>query len=289
MKRYYTSWRAFIWIIPLILLNSCGSSKQIVVPAGKASLNKRQFLSAYSAMKDYPVVDASGKLTIVTDGKKDISLGNIGFRWSLERDKAFVLSLRPVSIFEVGRLTIANGSLLVLDRMGKHAFLEERLENSSMFLKNIVGIDTNIFKTMVQNQPFGLISMGNEALQRMQFSKDGKYYTLTESLGPGGHRITHTFDAALNLIESQVSIVNKAEVKISYWDFIQMDTEQKLRPVPSVIRIDIEIFGKPSDNYHLQMNLERMKQTFSQKIDTEIPRGYHRVTLMELIELISSL
>lgn len=289
MKRYYPSWRVLVWIIPLILLNSCGTSKQIVVPVGKATLNKRQFLSAYSVIKDYPIVDASGKLTIVTDGKKDISLGNIGFRWSLERDKAFVLSLRPMSIIEVGKITIANGSLLVLDRMGKHAFLEERLDNSSMFLKNIVGIDTNIFKAMVQNQPFGLISMGNEALQRMHFSKDAQYYTLTESLGPGGHKITHTFDAALNLVESHVSIVNKAEVKISYWDFIQMDTEQRLRPVPSVIRIDVEIFGKPSDNYHVQMNLDHMKQTFSQKIETDIPRGYHRVTLMELIELISSL
>lgn len=276
-------------VIALSLLSSCGASKQIVVPIGRANLSKKQFLGAYQSMKDYPIVDASGKMTIVSDGKKDISLGNIGFRWSLEREKAFVLSVRAMSIIEAARLTVASGKVLVINRLGKQAFLEENLNNSSLLLKNVVGFDTNILKAAVQNQPFGLISIGSDALQRMHFSKDDKYYVFTEKLRTGGHQITHTFDAALNLIESHVLIANKAEVKISYWDFMRLDNQHNVRPIPSVIRIDVETMTKPSESYHLQLNLERIKDSFSQSIETEIPRGYKRVSLMELIEMISSI
>lgn len=287
-KRINMVW-GVAFLAALLLLSSCGASKQIVMPVGKANLNKRQFLGAYQAMKDYPIVDASGKMTVVTDAKKDISLGNIGFKWSLERDKAFVLSIRAMSIIEAARLTVSDGKVLVLNRMGKQAFLEENLTNSSLLLKNVVGFDTNILKAAVQNQPFGLMSIGSDALQRMNFSKDDKYYTLTEKMRSGGHQVTHTFDAALNLIESHVLIADKAEVKISYWDFVKLDNQQNIRPVPSVIRIDVETMSKPSESYHLQLNLERIKDSFSQNIDTEIPRGYKRVTLMELLEMLSSL
>lgn len=289
MKIQNNRWWVLAFVSTLLLLGACKSSKQIVVPLGKATLNKRQFIGAYQSMKEYPIVDANGKFTIITEGKKNINLGNIGFRWSLERDKAFVFSLRPMSIMEAGKLSIDNQRLLILDRMGKHAFMEENLGNSLLLLKNVVGINTNIFKALIQNQPFELYDVGSHSLQRMDFRKDGKHYFLTDALRPGGHRIVHTFDAALNLVESRVTIVNKAEVKISYWDFVRLDDQPNYRPVPSVIRIDVETMDIPANGYHLQMNLDRLKQTFSQKVETEIPRGYKQVTLVELIDLISSL
>lgn len=272
-----------------LIFNGCGANKQILIPSGRAVLNKKAFLSAYGAMKEYPIVDANGKATLITHGNKDISIGNIGIRWSLERDHAFVLSVRPMAIMEIGRLTVTGEKMMVVDKVGRHVFLEEDLGSSALFLRNVVGINTDIFKAMVQNEPFGLIGTGAESLGRMDFKKDGKYYTLTDGLRPGGHRIIHTFDAALNLIETQMTIVDKAEVKITYRDFVRMDSDLNYRPVPSVVRIDIETKEKPYDHYHLQINLERMRQNFSQKIDTDLPKGYKRVTLLELIELISSI
>lgn len=54
-------------------------------------LSKRQFLQAYNALHPSAAVEASGILQLYEDSKEVESR----IKWSLERDKSFVLSVRP--------------------------------------------------------------------------------------------------------------------------------------------------------------------------------------------------
>ena len=269
-----------------LLIQSCGGGKSIVRATGEANLSKRQFLQLQSKQLAPRMVDGSGKGTIIAYGKQDINLGGIDVRWSLERNKAFVLSARAMGLMEVGRLTIADGELLLLDRLGRHAFKVEDLSGKTLFLEDVVGVNTNILKAFVQHEPFGLQSAGRESLQRMSFKRTREHYIFTDQLRRGGHKIEHSFDAAMNLIQSRLELADKAIVLMTYDHFVLLDGSNKYRPVPTKMRLDVETKGVPSNHIHLQIDLNKVKGTFSQKRSTAIPRGYERVTLIQLLKML---
>lgn len=270
----------------LLLIQSCGGGKSIVQATGEANLSKKQFLKLQSQQVAPPEVDGSGKATIIAYGKQDINLGGIDVRWSLEREKTFVLSARAMGIMEVGRLTIDKRELLLLDRMGRHAFKVDNLAEQTLFLENVVGINTDILKAFVQHEPFGLQSMGRESLQRMRFKRTQKQYIFTDQLRKGGHKVEHTFDAAMNLIQSRLELPSHATVVMTYDHFVLLDGTQTYRPVPTKMRLDIDINSIPSQHIHLQIDLNKAKSGFSQKVSTAIPRGYEQVTLIDLIRML---
>lgn len=280
-----------ITTILLIGLSACGAKRSVVHQKGEfGEFSKREFIDRYTALQTYPLLDARGALTLWTEGRKEnINISGVGMRWTLERDRAFELSVRPMSFMEVGKLTIRDNRVLVLDRMNKVAFLEEDALRTLRTLITTVGVDPLILKAVVQNDPFGFVSSGVGVLERMRYKRESQVYTFTDQLRPGGNKIVHTFDASLNLISSSIHIADKADVLISNYEFIQVGGVEGRRALPTRIQMEVKTLGKQPQHFLLHFGLQRVTEKASTDFSTDLPNGYKRIGLTDLIDILSSL
>lgn len=276
----------------LLALASCGTSQRVLTqaPMGRSTLSQREFIQKYKSLQEYATVSARGDVTLYGEGgRKEFNLVGIGMRWYLERDRAFELSVRPMSFMEVGKLTVMDDKVLLEDRINKMYYYQSATRRSLGSLITFVGLDPKMAESMIQHRPFGFVDYGVSALERMKFVRDAGGYSFTDELRPGGNRIVHHFDSALNLTSSSLVVVGKGEILVTYSDFVTVGSATGMRPLPSKIQIEGKSIGPSPQHYMVHFALDRIDVDKRQKVSMSPQRGYRSVTLEDIISILSKL
>lgn len=253
-------------------------------------LSERQFIQAYKAMREYPVINARGAVSLYIDyGEKELNLSGIGMRWYLERDKGFEVSVRPISFVEAGRLSVADDQVLLVDRMNKLYYHQRDARRSIGSLITFAGMDPKMAEAAIQHRPFGFVESGVSALERMRFSREPGGYTFKDELRPGGNSIAHHFDTALNLVSTSVVIPGKGEALITYSDFVTVGDSKGMRPIPTAIKIEAKSSDPAGKHVMVHFTLERVDVEKRQKISTTPEADYRSVTLEDIMTILGKL
>ncbi len=278
------------FLLVALALTSCGTSTRSVSSVGDGQLSKQQFIQAYKAMKEYPLINARGTLSLyVDDGAKELNLPNIGMRWYLERDKGLEVSVRPISFVEVGRLSVARNEVLLIDRMNKLYYHQRDARRSIGSLITFAGMDPMMAVAAIQHRPFGFVESGVSALERMRFSREKGGYTFKDELRPGGNSISHYFDAGLNLVSTSVVLPGKGEALISYSDFVRVGERKEMRPIPTAIQIEAKSSEPSGKHIMVHFALEKVEVEKQQEISTTPQADYRSVTLEDIINILRKL
>lgn len=273
-----------------MILGSCGTSTRSVSTVGSGQLTERQFINAYQAMREYPLINARGTISLYADyGDKILNLPGIGMRWFLERDNSFEISIRPVSFIEAGRLSATNDEILLQDRMNKLYYHQRSARRSLGSLVTLAGLDPQMAEAVIQHRPFSFVEIGVGALERMRFSHEKGGYTFKEELRPGGNRIVHHFDAALNLISTSVVLPGKGEALISYADFVTVGASKGMRPIPSSIQIEAKSAEPSGKHVMVHFSLDKVDVEKRQEVSTSPSADYRSVTLEDIISILGKL
>lgn len=273
-----------------MLFTSCGTSTKSVRTIGNGQLSERQFIQAYKSMRDFPLINAQGTITLYVDyGEKELNLPRLGMRWYLERDKSFEVSVRPISFMEAGRLSIAQDEILLVDRMNKLYYHQRDARRSLGSLITFAGMDPKMAESVIQNRPFSFIESGVPALERMRFSREKDGYSFKDELRPGGNRIAHHFDASLNLVSTSVVLPGKGEALITYSDFVTIGSAQGMRPIPTIIQIEAKNSGPSGKHVMVHFSLERVDVKKQQEVTTTPSAGYRSISLEEIIKILGKL
>lgn len=277
-------------LVLTIGLASCGTSMRSISTVGSGQLTQRQFIQAYKAMTEYPIINAKGAISLYIDyGEKELNLSGIGMRWYLERDKGFEVSVRPLSFMEAGRLSVAQDEVLLVDRMNQMYYHQRGVRRNLGSLVSFVGLDLKMVESAIQHRPFGFVESGASALERMRFTRTEGGYTFKDELRPGGNSITHHFDAGLNLVSTSVVIPGKGEALMTYSDFVTVGERKGMRPIPSTIQMEVKSTGASAKHAMIHFSLERIDTTKAQEVSTTPPSGYNNVTLEDIINILSKL
>lgn len=269
-------------ILLMLLLAGCGTTKRIGTgTAGMELLSKGDFLDRYETMSEPSVVDARGKVSANLNGKEF----NVATRWSLEYGKAFVLSLRPLGIMEIGRLTVVPEKVVVLDRANRQgievddpiALIEQELD--------LRGASPKVLSALVHHRPFSFKEEGGTVLKKMKFtiSEEGNYLFSEKK---GKEEITHIFDRGLNLIRSSITSSGVQIGEMLYSDFVSVTAGT--RPYPTKMELKVDDLGG-ARIMSVLFRLDQPSTRISQDVDTTLPSNYKRISPSQLKDLINDL
>lgn len=274
----------------LLLLSGCGSSRKMIqqIAGHYPHLTKSQFIEVYSQKQEYPSIAARGRVSLNIDlPEKQIQLNGIGIRWYQAPDKGFELSIRPIGFMEVGRLTIADDTVLVLNRLNKYYLLQEEAHRKLASQLPIPGIDPIILQAMIENKPFNFVEVGPTALRRMEMKQTDEGYLFSSQLRPGGNQIKLLFDTALNLTLSTIIVPGKGQLQVIYDRFVHLRMGQEIRPLPTLL--EIEFKGNVEQYGFIRFDLQDMEEAKPRTWETTPPAQYERVTLRDIYKIILSL
>lgn len=208
-------------------------------------------------------------------------------RYSLVRDSAFVLSARLLGLMEVARITVDEERLLVLDRVGKRTFYAEDATLLYGTIEGLTGYSPMVLKYIVQQQPFSLQGRG---VEQMKFSKTEQHYKLEEHDRRSGAVVTHLFSPQLTLIESRVMVPGVVELLVNYSEYVHLPQPLQSAPVAQHTTILLRLLRESEvQSMRLSLVLKEPTGQLSQKIDTTLPNGYHRLTVKELVQMVRNL
>lgn len=289
-------WHSLLLVVLVItFLGACKSSKGVQTHGRHehSVYDKQQFIRAYGALQDYPIVHARGTVSIFVENERNnahVRLKDIGMRWYLERGKAYELSVRPFSVMEVGRLTVAEDQVLALDRMNQLYFHMPNVATKLQQMIGVVGVDPRVLEAVVSYTPFNFVEQGASALGRMDFKREESGYLFRDEIRRGKCRLEHHFDRGLNLQSSHLVIEGVAEVMVSYSDYIHVDnTASSYRPLPTSMQIELKLGASDPALYMLHFRLKQVEVDRQKSIDLTPPLGYRQVQWSDLLELIAKL
>lgn len=278
------------WSLLLPLLSGCGSSRKMIqqVAGHYNHLSKSQFIEVYSQKQEYPSIAARGRVSLNIDlPAKQIQLNGIGIRWYQAPGQGFELSIRPLGFLEAGRLTVADDTVLALDRLNKYYFLQEEAHRKLASQLPIPGIDPIILQAMIENKPFNFVEIGPTALRRMEMKRTEEGYLFSSQLRPGGNQIKLLFDTALNLTLSTIIVPGKGQLQVIYDRFVHLRMGQEIRPLPTLL--EIEFKGNAEQYGFIRFDLQDMEEAKPRTWETTPPAQYERVTLRDIYKIIQSL
>lgn len=274
----------------LLLLSSCGTSRKAIqqIAGHYPHLTKSQFIELYSQKQEYPSIAARGRVSLNIDlPEKQIQLNGIGIRWYQAPGKGFELSIRPIGFMEAGRLTVADDTVLALDRLNKYYFLQEEAHRKLASQLPIPGIDPIILQAVIENKPFNFVEVGPTSLRRMEMKRTEEGYLFSSQLRPGGNQIKLLFDTALNLIVATIIVPDKGQLQVIYDRFVHLRMGQEIRPLPTLL--EIEFKGNAEQYGFIRFDLQDMEESKPRTWETTPPAQYKRVTLQDIYKIIQSL
>lgn len=274
----------------LLLLSSCGTSRKAIqqIAGHYPHLTKSQFIELYSQKQEYPSIAARGRVSLNIDlPEKQIQLNGIGIRWYQAPGKGFELSIRPIGFMEAGRLTVADDTVLALDRLNKYYFLQEEAHRKLASQLPIPGIDPIILQAVIENKPFNFVEVGPTSLRRMEMKRTEEGYLFSSQLRPGGNQIKLLFDTALNLIVATIIVPYKGQLQVIYDRFVHLRMGQEIRPLPTLL--EIEFKGNAEQYGFIRFDLQDMEESKPRTWETTPPAQYKRVTLQDIYKIIQSL
>ena len=260
-------------IVCMVLLASCGTTRQNVRTVGsRPALTKREFIERYRQLEDPTPRDAKGKISLSTKGESR----SIGIRWTMARDKGFALSIRPMGLLEVARMTITPRRIVLLDRTSKEAFVSEDPDELSELFKDLTGYKSSMLNGVLTNTPFSTQEVGADALEKMKMSIENGLYHFYQKKGK--IEISHFFDADMNLVETGLTVGGKDIGRVTYRDFEREGVGYKSFPTG----IDLLLLFTKTPT-QLTINLDRSSQKRVESIDDSVPKGYRRLGLLSVI------
>lgn len=274
----------------LLLLSSCGTSRKAIqqIAGHYPHITKSQFIELYSQKQEYPSIAARGRVSLNIDlPEKQIQLNGIGIRWYQAPGQSFELSIRPLGFLEAGRLTVADDTVLALDRLNKYYFLQEEAHRKLASQLPIPGIDPIILQAMIENKPFNFVEVGPTSLRRMEMKRTEEGYLFSSQLRPGGNQIKLLFDTALNLIVATIIVPDKGQLQVIYDRFVHLRMGQEIRPLPTLL--EIEFKGNAEQYGFIRFDLQDMEESKPRMWETTPPAQYKRVTLRDIYKIIQSL
>ena len=274
----------------LLLLSGCGSSRKMIqqIAGHYPHLTKSQFIEVYSQKQEYPSIAARGRVSLNIDlPGKQIQLNGIGIRWYQAQGKGFELSIRPLGFLEAGRLTVADDTVLALDRLNKYYFLQEEAHRKLASQLPIPGIDPIILQAVIENKPFNFVDVGPTALRRMEMKQTEEGYLFSSQLRPGGNQIKLLFDTALNLSSATITVPGEGELQATYDRFTHLRMGGEMRPLPTLIQLEFR--GGPERYGLIRFDLQDMEEVKPRMWETTPPAQYKRFTLQDIYKIIQSL
>lgn len=274
----------------LLLLSGCGSSRKAIqqVAGHYTHLTKSQFIELYSQKQEYPSIAARGRVSLKIDlPEKQIQLNGIGIRWYQAPGKGFELSIRPIGFMEAGRLTVADDTVLALDRLNKYYLLQEEAHRKLSSYLPIPGIDPMILQAVIENKPFNFVEIGATALRRMEMKRTEEGYLFSSQLRPGGNQIKLLFDTALNLSSATITVPGEGELQATYDRFTHLRMGGEMLPLPAIIQIEFR--GGPERYGLIRFDLQDMEESKARTWETTPPAQYQRISLQDIYKIIQSL
>lgn len=271
--------QSLLLIALLYLLTGCGTRRYI--GQEHAGLHKQAFIQQYEAKgAALTQLDARGKIALFLPppSAEEIS---VSMRWSYKAQELFVLSLRPLGLIEVGRLSVTPDRLVAIDRTGRRGSVIDNPGQTAGELLAPYGIDVQLLSALAAHQPFTPTRLGIEALKDMHYSltERGEYRF---SYNKGGNEISHLFDRQLNLIESIIAHRGKEVGRVSYGAFTLV--QNGMRPYPTEITLESLSSEHP---VKVVVTLMSFGDQISQQPDHSLPGGYTQLSLQEVINLLT--
>lgn len=268
---------------------SCGSVRpqKSTRPGDGTMLTKGEFISKFGQRSLPIAIEGRGDLYLQSSGKEVSS----GIRVTFAPSQYFELSVRPLGMIEVGRVTIdAKRGLLVLDRVNRRGFREERLEYWSKEAERRLGIDPRILRSVIHNEPFDAHQSGWRVLQGMKMDYVGRrYHFFTER---NGMQIMHYFSLAGDLVESSFVIPGQATITARYTDFTTLTSDPTHRPYPQMTEVKVNSVGSTKPGVHsLTVQFSRINTLDAPqpREDLSIPSGYKEIGIEELLKVLKAL
>lgn len=262
-----------------LCLHSCGSAPKRVRSTGEsASLSKSEFIQRYASLVSPIKVDTKGRITFFSKGKSQ----GATVRWHYVEHKGFSLSLRPMGLIEIARLTVTPNRIILLDRTAKEAFVSTTPQEVSDLIQDITGYDASSLSALVTNQPFSTGNSGVRALQEMKIKIErGRYcfYQTKKELD-----LRHYFDAQQNLIESIIAINGREIARINYSNFVKQTHGSRSYPA----NIDLQINWNESP-IHLNVRLDKPGTITNKEIEEVVPDGYKHMGLLRVVKKVREL
>lgn len=124
----------------------------------------------------------------------------------------------------------------------------------------------------------------------MKFSKTEQHYKLEEHDRRSGAVVTHFFSLQLTLIESRVMVPGVVELLVNHRSTCICHSHFQSAPWHSIPLFCSACLGESGrQSMRLSLVLKEPTGQLSQKIDTTLPNGYHRLTVKELVQMVRNL
>lgn len=277
MNRSIITYKTLAFIVLIVLLSACKSSKTILGTSGNVEKKAHEQLvdDILKAETDYKTI--SGKISLeMVSGNKNSGM-KVNSQLKIVRDDVIQLSVRaPFINTEVFRLDITPDSVFIIDRMAKRYGAEDlkRLakENNIQFnYANMQSLFTNALfipgRESVTNSDYGnyKIELKSGAYNLTTTDKSGMMYDFVVN---ATDRITSTTISGNN---------NKYSLEWNYSDFIQ-DAEFIY---PTLMSAKISVDKK---RVGLNMSYSRLDINKDLKVDRNLPANYQRVPIVDILK-----
>lgn len=276
-------------LLVVALLSSCGIFRKLSgeKPLTSPFITDRQM--AIDAINNQPKVEkleGRGGIAIKT------SKNNVSSRCVLHvsKDEYASLSVRPLGLIEVGRLTITPKKLLVVDRFNKQAFRTSVGVATNIFSQIFAGWDLAALQCMLLAQPFTPSKQGAEAIDGMEYVPNSSGFTLTKKEGKVVVRLDYSPLPAPRLREAHIYYGSKVERVLSCFYERYQPVGQSDIFFPKIITLktypDRDIKEQTLVTLTLDKTLEKLP---AEAPSTDIPKGYRSVSWAEVISMIKEL
>ncbi|MDO4790525.1 MAG: DUF4292 domain-containing protein [Porphyromonas sp.] len=273
----------------VMLLSSCGIFRKLSgdKPLSSPFVTDRQMaIEAINSQPQVEILEGRGGIAIKT------SKSNVSSRCVLHvsKDQYASLSVRPLGLIEVGRMTITPKKLLVVDRFNKQAFRTSVGVATNMFSMIFAGWDLAALQCILLAQPFTPSKQGEKAIAGMEYVPNASGFTLTKKEGKVVVRLDYSPLPAPRLREAHVYYGSKVERVLScFYDRYQpIGQSETFFPKKITIKTypDREEKAQSLITLTLDKTLEKLP---AEAPSTDIPKGYRSVSWAEVISMIKDL
>ena len=260
------------------LLAACGSTRKTAEVPMIGGLTGTDYLE--QVIRLAPTWQCvSGKVALKLDmGQKGTTQVNATLR--MKRDEAIQLSVAPLLGIEVARLEISPDGILLLDRINKR-YVRVGFQEISNWAK--ADLDYNILQCLFLNELFlpGKSRLQPEDADAFHIEVSEEYAAVQVA---ASRTLDYSFRTAVThpqLLRSDIAVRKTPYgLQWSYADFAELDGRQFPR------HMLLSVTGS-SDPVSLDMRFSRLNVQANWEARTEIPSRYDRVTLEDILKLLS--
>lgn len=268
----------FLFILLLLVaFVGCKSKRDIITTGGslKQKTEKQLFADVLDEQLSYKTITA--KVSLEFSGES-LSGMKVNSQLKMIKDEAIQLSLRaPFINTEVFRVNITPTTISVVDRLSK-IYAQESIEGLGAG-KNILFNFENL-QALFTDQLFypgkKTLSKNNFNLYRIK-EQDDMFYLSVDNIKNAD--LFFTVDASDKVISA--NIVTKDENYGVLWNYSNFVKEKNNKLYPTLMEADVKLKTK---QVKLKMSLSNIEFDKEVKVETEMPKNYTKVSLLDLMK-----